>query len=300
MIKPTSHYFITTDGVRLHYLQVGHRSAAQVVLFLPGWSQTSALYRHQLQALADDSRCLVALDPRGHGRSSSPNSGYDVPTLADDLHQFLQSIDQEQLDIVAHSASVAVALEYLSRHGTDRVRSLTLVDQMVCGIRAPYWTDAEANELGAALTADQAAAAVESLRTTNDPEATTRAFLAPMFEDEAVLEWAIEQNVQFPRPLAGDMLAHILATDLRPLLAAAKVRTLIMGGQDSHIARGAIQYLADNLPSAEMRILPGRHFMFLEHAEEFNAVVGDFLSGKASRFEASLVPDDELVSVPMQ
>jgi pimeloyl-ACP methyl ester carboxylesterase len=51
----------TSDGVRLHYLEAG---AGQPLVLIPGWSQTAAMYQHQLDGLGQYSR-VIALDMRG-------------------------------------------------------------------------------------------------------------------------------------------------------------------------------------------------------------------------------------------
>ena len=56
----------TSDGVRLHYLEAG---AGQPLVLIPGWSQTAAIYQHQLDGLGQSYR-VIALDMRDHGESA--------------------------------------------------------------------------------------------------------------------------------------------------------------------------------------------------------------------------------------
>jgi non-heme chloroperoxidase len=68
----------TSDGVRLHYLEAG---AGQPLVLIPGWSQTAAMYRHQLDGSHQSYR-VIALDMRGHGESDKPTHGYRIARLA--------------------------------------------------------------------------------------------------------------------------------------------------------------------------------------------------------------------------
>ena len=55
--------FITSDGVKLHYLEAGK---GQPLVMIPGWSQSAAQFKHQLSGLSDKYR-VIAIDMRGHG-----------------------------------------------------------------------------------------------------------------------------------------------------------------------------------------------------------------------------------------
>ena len=72
----------TSDGVRLNLIEAGE---GEVLLLLPGWSQSAALFRHQLEGLSDRYR-VIALDWRGHGDSEKIETGYRISRLAMDLH----------------------------------------------------------------------------------------------------------------------------------------------------------------------------------------------------------------------
>ncbi|WP_342018551.1 alpha/beta fold hydrolase [Methyloceanibacter superfactus] len=44
---------------------------------IPGWSQTAAQFKHQLEGLGDRYH-VIALDMRGHGDSDKPSHGYRI------------------------------------------------------------------------------------------------------------------------------------------------------------------------------------------------------------------------------
>ena len=61
----------TSDGAELNLLEAGSGSP---LLLLPGWSQTAAMFRHQLEGLSERYR-VIALDWRGHGDSQKVHYG---------------------------------------------------------------------------------------------------------------------------------------------------------------------------------------------------------------------------------
>ena len=60
-----SRFFVTSDGVRLHYLEAGPR-LAHTIVFVPGWTMPAWIWQPQLQAFAQRYH-VVAFDPRGQG-----------------------------------------------------------------------------------------------------------------------------------------------------------------------------------------------------------------------------------------
>ncbi len=73
--------------------------------------------------------CLM-YDLRGHGKTTTPESGYGVGSMADDLAAILAARGFDRVHLVAHSFGGMIALAHALRH-PDRVASLTLVDVRV-------------------------------------------------------------------------------------------------------------------------------------------------------------------------
>ena len=65
-----SRFFITSDGVRLHYLEAGPRTGHTIV-FVPGWTMPAWIWEPQISAFAQRYH-VVAFDPRGQGESDVP------------------------------------------------------------------------------------------------------------------------------------------------------------------------------------------------------------------------------------
>lgn len=112
------------DEIRLHIRQQG---AGPVALFIHGFPLDSTMWIDQLNALSDIRRC-IAVDLRGHGRSSPVNGApLTMEEHATDLAAVLDLVSEEQADIVGLSMGGYVALAFAELY-PGRVRTLALVD----------------------------------------------------------------------------------------------------------------------------------------------------------------------------
>lgn len=93
----TSRY-VSVDGMRLHAVTGGSGPA---VLLICGWPQTWYTWRNVMPTLAKDFT-VVAMDPRGVGRSDKPASGYDSSTLARDSVDLMKALGHERFALVCH------------------------------------------------------------------------------------------------------------------------------------------------------------------------------------------------------
>ncbi len=111
------------NGFRMHYLRGG--SGSPVVL-LHGFPQTSAEWEPQLQALAKN-HTVIAVDLRGTGDSSVPETGYDTTQLADDVHTLLAHLNLDKgIQIVAHDIGAWIAYPYAAMWPSEVSRMVVM------------------------------------------------------------------------------------------------------------------------------------------------------------------------------
>ena len=97
--------FVTLgDSVRLHYLDFG--GTGDAMLFLAGAGDAAHVFDEFAPRFCDAYHVL-ALTRRGFGESSQPALGYDTATLADDVHQVMDTLGIEQSVVVGHSLAGA-------------------------------------------------------------------------------------------------------------------------------------------------------------------------------------------------
>ncbi|MEO8713681.1 MAG: alpha/beta hydrolase [Acetobacteraceae bacterium] len=127
-------FFVSSDGVRLHYLEAGPASARTIVL-VPGWTMPAWIWAPQIVAFSVRYH-VIAFDPRGQGMSDAPARGYTPERRGQDLAELIARQSAPVL-LVGWSLGVLDALAYVHSHGDARVAGLVLVDNSVGEAPAP-------------------------------------------------------------------------------------------------------------------------------------------------------------------
>ena len=115
---------IQTNGVELHYLQMGD---GPDLVMLHGISGNLAVWHLRMVPLLQQHFRVTTYDLRGHGNSSMPPSGYTTRDMALDLEGLLDALEIEQADLVGHSFGADVAMHFTLLQ-PDRVRRLGLIE----------------------------------------------------------------------------------------------------------------------------------------------------------------------------
>jgi pimeloyl-ACP methyl ester carboxylesterase len=127
---------VTVRGTRLHFVEGG---SGAPVLLLPGWPQSWYAWRYVMPLLVAAGRRVIALDPRGMGDSDHPPSGYDMTSVAADLHDFVSALrlnEKGPIDVVGHDVGTFIGYAYASDWPAD-VKRLALLDAALPGITPP-------------------------------------------------------------------------------------------------------------------------------------------------------------------
>ena len=128
-IAPQSRFFVTSDGVRLHYLEAGP-GTGHTIVFVPGWTMPAWIWGQQIQAFAQRYH-VIAFDPRGQGDSDVPSSGYEPRRRGEDIAELIADLAPVPALLVGWSLGVLDTLAYVHGHGDLKVAGLVLVDNSV-------------------------------------------------------------------------------------------------------------------------------------------------------------------------
>lgn len=114
--------YAKNDGVRLYYEAIG--SGEETVVLIPGLGLSGSAWGTVTTNLAADFRVLT-IDPRGAGRSDTPDVPYTGTTNAGDLISVLDHARVKTANVVGMSMGGMMAQELALRY-SDRVCTLVL------------------------------------------------------------------------------------------------------------------------------------------------------------------------------
>ena len=152
-IEPRHEWHQLASGVELHGVhwdppETTHSTSSTSNEFVPfllvhGLASNARMWDGVAQHLAQRGHPVVAVDQRGHGRSSKPDDGYDMATVANDLRLFIDVLGWTRPAVAGQSWGGNVVLELAWAH-PDSVSMIACVDGgfIDLGGKFPDWNDA--------------------------------------------------------------------------------------------------------------------------------------------------------------
>jgi pimeloyl-ACP methyl ester carboxylesterase len=253
----------TRDGQKLFYVDKG---AGRAVVFIHGWTLSSAIWNAQTDWVAAQGLRAIAYDRRGHGQSSKPESGYDYESLAADLATLLDRLDLKDVVLVGHSMGAGEVVRYLARHGTNRVGRVLLVAPTT-----PFALKTDDNPQGVDRAVyDRMVATLQANRT--GYLAAGAPGLLGRNADPILVDWAMSIALQASPQAQIACLRAFSETDFRPDLKAVTVPTLIVyGTADSPLAPVNARRTQAGIAGSRVEVYEGQpHALFVTDADRFN------------------------------
>lgn len=260
--------YVHCNEADLYYEDYGE---GHPIVFLHGAWAGCRYFEDQLTGLSRSHRA-VAFDFRGHGRSTKTELGHTLAQYAQDVHEFLLSLDLEDAVIVGWSLGAIVSWEYVDQFGTDRVRALVDVDM------EPSPMERDDNEYGSYN--------VDGLRelhrnVQSDPAGVIERSIDKLLKDPSSRELRtlmFDEMSRTPSSIKSAMLLELLC-DYREVLPGIDVPTLVCAGADEKWRSvPAVEYAAELIPDTSFEVFEkSGHCLTIEEPEQFNRVVGDFV-----------------------
>ena len=121
-------YVTTQDETRIFYKDWGPKNA-QPIVFHHGWPLTADDWDTQMLFFLGKGFRVIALDRRGHGRSSQVSDGHDMDHYAADAAAVVEHLNLRNAVHVSRSTGTGEATRYVARHGLPlgRVAKLVLI-----------------------------------------------------------------------------------------------------------------------------------------------------------------------------
>lgn len=260
-------------GAPLHLIDRGPANAPVLVL-LHSIATSAAMWDDQIAALSDRF-CVIALDLPGHGQSPALGGEPTVADYADAVTDALAPVFGGRAVFVGLSFGSMIAQQIGARY-PDRVAGLVLSNGVAY---APP-------PVGAAWQDRIAAAEAEGMASQVGPTLArwfTPEFLASNAGSTADAVVRIGQLIA-DTPVQGYVEAAraIAELDNRALLPTITAPTLVLAGEgDTAAPAQAVATIADAVPGATYRVLPGAHLINVEHSETYTRMLVEFVDGIA-------------------
>ncbi len=122
--------FAEVNGIKLHYVEGGQGS--RTVVLIPGWPQTWFAWRKVMPELAKDYR-VIAVDTRGMGETTRPESGYDTENAARDISALMEKLGVAHYSVIGHDVGMWIAYP-LAVQNSDAVDKLVVSEALIPGV----------------------------------------------------------------------------------------------------------------------------------------------------------------------
>jgi 4,5:9,10-diseco-3-hydroxy-5,9,17-trioxoandrosta-1(10),2-diene-4-oate hydrolase len=263
--------YLAVNGVQTRYFEAGKGEAT--ILLHGGGPGASGIsnYSKNLEVLAQGRRVIVP-DLPGFGETEAKlPEGPTFHVMGDFVRQFMDTLKIEKASFVGNSMGGAAALMVALR-APERVNRLVL---MGTGGSQALFTPMPTEGLqrmrnfflAGEPTLERLQGVIDLL--VFDPSSITPALLQERLKAASRPE--LLKNSIFHRPVAGDIW--------KENLAALNHRTLIVWGREDRVIPIDSSFiLLKTMPNAQLHVFPKcGHWVQWEKADEFNALVSDFL-----------------------
>jgi 3-oxoadipate enol-lactonase len=258
-------------GGRIHYRVAGR---GVPVLLIHGGLVDSGMWDEQVSSLSPG-HCTIRYDQRGFGRSKAASAAYSP---VEDVRAVLDKVGVSKAVVIGLSYGGQVAVDFALEH-PERVLALVTAGATVRGQQMQSVGDRPAiyralKERGTAEAVrlwleDPAFATAKELPTVQER-------MRRMLTDN-VKAWGTPRSdlVRWPSRVPAEHLGEIAVPTL-----------VLRGGQENPNIVAAADLLAEQIPRAELRIVPSAgHHVNMEAPEQFDAAVLSFL--RASGVDAA-------------
>jgi 3-oxoadipate enol-lactonase len=256
--------------MRLAYTDKGPGPA---VVLLHGFPLGRAMWKEQVAGIGSIYK-VIAPDLRGHGDSPAPEGDYTIDEMADDVIELLDRLGLDDPVVVGGlSMGGYVAVSLVARY-PERVRALMLMDTRAAA-DSPEAAQKREELARAVLAAGNAGPAVEAMT----PRLFARITLEQRPERVTPMRELMARNT--PRGIVGALRAMASRPDRRADLAAIRVPTLVMVGEEDVVTPPSeAQSLADAISGARLEVIPeAGHLAPYENPAIANSVILRFLDG---------------------
>lgn len=221
------------------HLYYKEKGKGKPLILLHGNGEDSSYFESQMDYFSQTRR-VIAVDTRGHGRSPRGTAPFTIRQFAEDLREFMEEMGSERADLLGFSDGGNIALIFALRY-PERVDRLILNG-------ANLWSRGVKPSVQIPIILGYYAA-----------------YFFGHFSGKA------RANAELLRLMVKD--PNIEQEELRNIQSP----TLVIAGERDMIREEHTRLIAAEIPGAKLRIIPGDHFIAAGNPEAFNREVDRFL-----------------------
>jgi pimeloyl-ACP methyl ester carboxylesterase len=213
------------------------------MLMIHGNNGSISTFKYNIPDFLDDYKVIIA-DARGQGKSLDKKDSLTFEMMADDYAALLDSLDIDSADVVGWSDGGISGLLLAMRH-PDKVKKLAVS--------------------GANLWAD-----------------TTAIVVSDWDDDVRIYETLRQKRIKNTEEIRKMKMLNLDLTEPHIILKALnkiKCPTLVICGDRDMIKLGHTQLIFENLPQAQLWVIPNSsHYTLMEHRRIFDLRIDNFFS----------------------
>lgn len=246
-----------------------HGAGPRTLVLIRGLASNLLSWYEQIDEFARHYKCVV-FDNRGAGRTDKPDAPYSIKQMADDTAGLMDALGITRAALLGISMGGMIAQEFALHH-REKLSCLILGCTHFGGA-------------GVVQSSPEIVAAV--MAGTNATPEQQRRQLQAVFSDNTidhrpeVVEKSNRIRAQYPIPpfAFARQVQGIGAFDASTRLGNIRIPTMVITGrEDRLVAPQNSKLIADRIPGATLKELPGGHLFMAEYPEQFNRAVIDFV-----------------------
>ena len=209
------------------------------LILLHGNGEDGSYFANQITFFSDRYR-VIAVDTRGHGKSPRGTAPFTMEQFAADLHNLMDKLQIQKAVILGFSDGANIAMKFALKY-PEQVKALILNGGNLTpkGVKKSIQIPIE---IGYRLT---------GLFAGKSKEAKSHMEILGLMVNEPDINPEELRSIQVP--------------------------ALVIAGTRDMIKQSHTQIIAQSIPNAKLRIIPGDHFIANKSPERFNREVDDFL-----------------------
>lgn len=265
-------YVTADDGAQIFYQQSGESAsdADEAIVMLPGWSFSGDIFADQI-AHFSKSHKVIAIDPRGQGKSTKKADGDTYLQQGTDIAAVLDSLKLKKIIFIGWSWGCYGIFSYVRQFGAERIERFICLDEPPCAWSNNSEDWAEVHSLDAfvglyqAVAFNRASFTVDFIKTMVTRELSNS-------ELEALLAMSHQTPDHIAVALAVDGMMSDYSTEAILLDQSMPVLYIIREEAFSEAA----PWMKEHMPNTEL-YFKGGHLMFWEFSEDINQILDRFL-----------------------